>query len=126
MSRRGAVIALLMVLLAASGGFAGGFVYGHQPQPDAVEVRVAETRPAPTEIFIAGTIDAINGQTISVRTETETLTLAGATSAPVDELLAAAVEQIEVGASVNIGGNIAGEGPVLTGVVTLGRGVATQ
>jgi hypothetical protein len=125
-SRRGTAITLVIVSLAALGGFAGGFVYGHQPQPDAVVVQVAETRPAPTEVFIAGTIDAITGQSVIVRTETETLTLAGATTAPVDELLAAAVEQIEVGASVNVGGNIAGEGPVLMGVVTLERGEATQ
>ncbi|HJM75011.1 MAG TPA: hypothetical protein QGI71_03990 [Dehalococcoidia bacterium] len=126
MSRRGAAIALVLVLLAALGGFAGGFVYGHQPVADDVEVQVAETRPAPTEVFIAGTIDAINGQRVSVRTETETLTFAGAIAVPVDELLAASVEQIEVGAPVNVGGNIAGEGPVLTGVVTLGRGEATH
>ena len=122
MSRRGAAIALVLVLLAAL----GGFVYGHQPVADDVEVQVAETRPAPTEVFIAGTIDAINGQRVSVRTETETLTFAGAIAVPVDELLAASVEQIEVGAPVNVGGNIAGEGPVLTGVVTLGRGEATH
>lgn len=126
MSRNSAVVALLMLLLAGLGGFTGGFVFGHQPQPDDVIVLITNTRPAPDEVFIAGTIDAIDGQAITVRTETQTITLQGATEAPVDELLPATPEEIEVGASVNLGGNIAGEGPVLTGVVSLGRAEATQ
>ncbi len=89
-------------------------------------VLITNTRPAPDEVFIAGTIDAIDGQAITVRTEAQTITLEGATAAPVDELLPATPEEIEVGASVNLGGNIAGEGPVLTGVVSLGRAEATQ
>jgi hypothetical protein len=125
-NRSGAVVALLMVLLAALGGFAGGFVFSHQPQPDNVAVEVTNTRPASSEIFIAGTIDAISGQAVTVRTETETATYEDAASAPLDELLPAVLEEIEVGAPVNLGGNIAGEGPVLTGVVTLGRAEATQ
>lgn len=126
MSRSGAVVTLLLILLAALGGFAGGFVFAHQPQPDDVVVRLSSTRPEPSEVFITGTIERIDGDTVTLRTETQTLTLDAGDAVPVDELLRAAPEEIEVGATVNLGGNIAGEGPVLTGLVTLGATASTQ
>ncbi len=121
MSRSSAVVTLLLLLLAGLGGFAGGFVFAHEPLPDAVRVELTSTRPVPAEVFIAGTVDAIDGQTLMLRVETTTITLDAAAAAPVDELLPAAPAEFEAGAAVNLGGNLAGQGPVLTGLVTLGR-----
>lgn len=112
-----ALVLLLLIALALGAGFAGGFVYAHDPRPDRIEVRVGGSDREPAEAFIAGTLASVDGARIELRTESGSVTIDLPPGTPLEELLPATAEEMAVGSPVNLGGNITGEGPVLTGVV---------
>lgn len=117
---RGAAVLLVLLVFVAGAGFAGGFVYSHNPQPDKVSLRISTSGNQPAEEFITGTIVRLDGGSFSLASEEALRSVDFDGSTLVDELLQADPETLGVGAVVNLGGNLAGEGPVLTGVVSLG------
>lgn len=126
MTVRGTAVLLVLMIFVAGAGFTGGFVYSHNPQPDNIVVRVSASGARPAEEYIAGTIVRLDDGSFSLATELVTRNIDFDGSTPVDELLRAAPDELEVGAFVNLGGNLAGQGPVLTGVVSLGPAEETQ
>lgn len=126
MTVRGTAVLLVLMIFVAGAGFTGGFVYSHNPQPDNIVVRVSASGARPAEEYIAGTIVRLDDGSFSLATELVTRSIDFDGSTPVDELLRAAPDELEVGAFVNLGGNLAGQGPVLTGVVSLGPAKETQ
>lgn len=109
---------MLSLLLAAAFaiGATVGFVYAHDPRPDEVTVRVAESAPPLAEGFVAGTVASAGAAQIVVRTAEGEVTVELPPGTTIEELAPAA--EIVIGAPVNLGGNLTARGPVLTGVVT--------
>lgn len=112
-----ALVLLLLIALALGAGFAGGFVYAHDPRPDGIEVRIGASGRAAAESFIAGTLTSVDGARLELRTEGGSATIDLPPETPLEELLPATAEEMAIGSPANLGGNLTGEGPVLTGVV---------
>ena len=112
---RGAAVALLLLAVAFAAGGAAGFVYGHDPQPGRVNVRLAREAPRDGERFVSGTITRLDDDTLELATGAGTVVLKLA-GAPIEELVPAEPADFAVGAPVNLGGTQS-DGPVLTGVV---------
>ena len=111
---------LLLILVSGIGGFAGGFVYSHEPQPNAVELTVTSGKVVNPESYIAGTITSVDGSRITIVTDTDrTVSIDITSSTPIEQLLAIDPAALELGTPVNLGGNLAAEGQILTGVVAL-------
>jgi hypothetical protein len=117
---RGSIVVLLLILVSGIGGFAGGFVYSHEPQPNAVELTVTSGKVVNPESYIAGTITSVDGSRITIVTDTDrTVSIDITSSTPIEQLLAIDPADLELGTPVNLGGNLAAEGQILTGVVAL-------
>jgi hypothetical protein len=117
---RGSIVVLLLILVSGIGGFAGGFVYSHEPQPNAVELTVTSGKVVNPESYIAGTITSVDGSRITIVTDTDrTVSIDITSSTPIEQLLAIDPAALELGTPVNLGGNLAAEGQILTGVVAL-------
>ena len=112
-------VVIAAIVFALSG--LGGFVYGHEPQRDLLDVRVTTTgAPAPAEAIESGTVIAIDGATLLLDSG------ASFDAPPIAEALVPATgEQLPEGTLVNVGGDITTSGLVLTGVVAIGREAAT-
>ena len=121
---RGAAVLSLLVAAAFAAGAGGGFVYAHDPQPDRVHVRVSAPAP-PAEEFVGGTILEVEQGRIAVRTDAGEVTVEIPAGTPIEELAPAGPAEMVVGTAVNLGGNLASGGLVLTGVVAFAeRGTA--
>ncbi|HJM88007.1 MAG TPA: hypothetical protein QF624_00070 [Dehalococcoidia bacterium] len=117
---RGSIVVMLLILVSAVGGFAGGFVYSHEPQPSAVELNVTSGKVVNPESYIAGTITSVDDSQITIVTDTDrTVTVDINSGTPVEQMLAIDPAELEIGTPVNLGGNLAAEGQILTGVVAL-------
>jgi hypothetical protein len=123
---RGAAVLLVLLVFIATAGFVGGFVYSHNPQPNKVLLRISTANNRPAEEFITGTITRIGSGSFSLSSEESTRSVDFDGATLIDELLQADPAMLNVGAVVNLGGNLAGEGPVLTGVVSFGPHEETQ
>lgn len=111
---------VIAVIVFALSGLAG-FVYGHEPRRDLLDVRVTTTgAPAPTEQIESGTVIAVDGSTLLLDSG------ASFDAPPIAEALVPATgEQLPEGTLVNVGGDVTASGLVLTGVVAIGREAAT-
>jgi len=105
----------LLLAVAFAIGATAGFVYRHDPRPDAVAVRVTEPAPSDGEGFVAGTVTSAGATQIVVRTAEGDVTVELPAGTSVEEMVPAAA--IAIGAPVNLGGTLTARGPVLTGVV---------
>ena len=113
---RGAAVLSLLLAVGFAAGATAGFVYGHDPRPDDVTVRLTESPPPPLlEGFVAGTVSSAGAEQIVVLTAAGEVTVELPAGTAVEELVPAAV--IAIGTPVNLGGTVGGRGPVLTGVV---------
>lgn len=112
-------VVIAVIVFALSG--LGGFVYGHKPQRDLLDVRVTTAgAPAPAEQIESGTVIAIDGSTLLLDSG------ASFDSPPIAEALVPATgEQLPEGTLVNVGGDVTTSGLVLTGVVAIGREATT-
>lgn len=111
---------VIAVIVFALSGLAG-FVYGHEPRRDLLDVRVTTTgAPAPTEQIESGTVIAVDGSTLLLDSGVSF------DAPPIAEALVPATgEQLPEGTLVNVGGDVTASGLVLTGVVAIGREAAT-
>lgn len=112
-------VVIAVIVFALSG--LGGFVYGHEPQRDLLDVRVTTAgAPAATEQIESGTVIAVDGSTLLLDSG------ASFDVPPIAEALVPATgEQLPEGTLVNIGGDVTRNGLVLTGVVAIDEAAAT-
>ncbi len=113
---RGVVIYLVIAAIVFALSSLGGFVYGHEPERDLIDVRVTSAgAPAATEQIESGTVIAVDGSTVRLDSG------ASFDAPPVAEALVRTTgEQLPVGTLVNVGGDVTEAGLVLTGVVAIG------
>lgn len=111
---------VIAVIVFALSGLAG-FVYGHEPRRDLLDVRVTTAgAPVPTEQIESGTVIAVDGSTLLLDSG------ASFDAPPIAEALVPATgKQMPEGTLVNVGGDVTASGLVLTGVVAIGREAAT-
>ena len=104
------------------GGFAGGYVYRHEPARDTLDVRIASDSPgdgaAPGVRTLSGTVTSVEGGRLTLSTASGPVTVPFPAGVAVDELLRAP-EGLASGTRVNVGVQSTQYGLVLTGLVAI-------
>ena len=107
---------LLVVLFGA--GFAGGYVYSHEPVRSTLDVRIASDSAAPGVRTLSGTVTSVEGGRLTLTTASGPVSVALPSGAPVDELLRAP-EGLTNGTRVNVGVQSTQYGLILNGLVAV-------
>ena len=106
---------LTVALLAA----AGGFVYGHEPQRDTIEVSVTGQPGALPRGMTAGTVVETSGGRIRLDTAAGPQEFALPSDVRVEELQPVEPSALRPGAPVLVGAERSDYGVALTGIVTI-------
>lgn len=118
-TERAARVLLLVGAVLFALGALGGFVYAHDPQPDRIVVQLSPAGPRDAETWLAGTVVRVAGRQLELRTASGTVTLELPEGAPVEQLRRAGAADFAPGVAVNLGGTLAADEPVLSGVVAV-------
>jgi len=118
---RSFLVYLLALVLVFGGGLAGGFVYQHEPERDALEVRLLTTDDdAEIETIVAGQLIEVGSDFVVIRIGGEDFRLELAADVALDELTRIDDPSSLQGQTVNVGGQQTVNGLILTGIVAIG------
>ncbi|TAK77872.1 MAG: hypothetical protein EPO16_04570 [Dehalococcoidia bacterium] len=109
----------ILVLVAALGCGAAGFVYAHEPARDQVILTVDHARPAASTAIVSGTVTRTGDGRLMVEGEGGTVELALPPGTALEELQGLPPSDLVTGARVNIGAERSDYGIALTGVVAV-------
>ena len=112
---------LLALALVFAGGLAGGFVYEHEPERDALNVELlSNDETAVVETVVAGQVIEVGADFVVIRIDGEDFRLELAPDAAFDELVRVDDPSVLQGQPVNVGGQQTVNGLILTGIVAIG------
>ena len=118
---RSFLIYLLALVLVFGGGLVGGFVYQHEPERDALEVRLLTTDDdTEIETIVAGQLIEVGRDFVVIRIGGEDFRLELAADAALDQLTRIEDPSSLQGQTVNVGGQQTVNGLILTGIVAIG------
>lgn len=124
-------IAALLFLAIFALSFTAGFVYGHEPRHDSIEITFVDKSRPVAERFVNGTVTSVDDSKIVVLTNDRELTVRISETLSVEQLSSTgmwrtASSTLVPGTPVNLGGRISNGTPVLTGIVTFEQKRSTQ